>query len=231
MGEKKQKEKTTAQWKKVVVVGACVLFVVLMIVSGMGSGWISAFAVAKPGDVAVIDYTFYNAGGNPILTTNQQLFKQEAAQGKSVLLTKQISLTVNQSQEQALFPVQVSTTGSSWVPTKFALLRPEFEAMSSGLVGMKVNEQKRITISSSASMTQLWSPEQLTRNGVNLSDINIGDVLSMRVSDNPEEMATNESAPAFMRIGEVSAKTDQGVVVDFGFPSADIRVVSINKNN
>jgi hypothetical protein len=231
MGEKKQQEKTVAQWKKIVVVGACVLFVVLMIVSGMGSGWISAFSVVKPGDVAVIDYTLYDAGGNPIITTDQNLFKQAKAQGKAVLLSKQISMTPNQSLAQPLYPVQVSTTGSSWVPTKFALLRPEFEAMSSGIIGMKANEQKRITISSSASMTQLWSPEQLKRNGVNLSDINIGDVLSMRVSDNPEEMATNESALAFMRIGEVSAKTDQGVVVDFGFPSADIRVVSINRNN
>jgi hypothetical protein len=64
MGEKKQKEKTTAQWKQIVVVGACVLFVVLMIVSGMGSGWISAFSVAKPGDVAVIDYTFYDTANS-----------------------------------------------------------------------------------------------------------------------------------------------------------------------
>ena len=46
MGEKKQKEKKVAQWKKIIVVGACVLFVVLMIVSGMGSSWISAFSVA-----------------------------------------------------------------------------------------------------------------------------------------------------------------------------------------
>ncbi|MDO9324518.1 MAG: hypothetical protein Q7T80_06120, partial [Methanoregula sp.] len=71
MGEKKQKEKAVAQWKKIVVVGACVLFVVLMIVSGMGSGWISAFKVIKPGDAVVVDYTFYDAGGNAILTTDQ----------------------------------------------------------------------------------------------------------------------------------------------------------------
>ena len=230
MGEKKQKEKKVAQWKKIVVVGACVLFVVLMIVSGMGSGWISAFAVSKPGDVAVIDYTLYDAGGNPILTTDQTLFKQVATQGKFVLFSKQISVTSNQSLAHAFFPVQVYSTSSGWV-NQFALFRPEYDAMSSGLVGMKVNEQKRINIPSSTSMTQLWTPELLMRNGVNLSDLNVGDIIPMGVGDNPEEMATNKSSMTYMRVGEVSRKTPEGVVVDFGYPSADIRVVSINNKN
>ena len=230
MGEKKQKEKKVAQWKKIVVVGACVLFVVLMIVSGMGSGWISAFAVSKPGDVAVIDYTLYDAGGNPILTTDQTLFKQIATQGKYVLFSKQITVTSNQSLSHSLFPVQVYSTGSGWA-NQFALFKPEYDAMSSGIVGMKVNEQKRISIPFSSSMTQLWSPELLMRNGVNLSDLNVGDIIPMGVGDNPEEMASNKSSMTYMRIGEVSRKTPEGAVVDFGYPSADIRVVSINKNN
>ncbi|PKL70155.1 MAG: hypothetical protein CVV30_01970 [Methanomicrobiales archaeon HGW-Methanomicrobiales-1] len=227
MGEKKQKEKTIAQWKKFVVVGACVLFVVLMIVSGMGFGWLSAFSVVKPGDVAVIDYTVYDAAGNPLLTTDQTLFKQAAAQGKGMLYSKQISITSNQSLAHPLFPVEVYSTSSGW-GDKFALFKPEYDAMSSGIVGMKVNGQKRITIPSSSSMTQVWSPEMLKRNGMNLSDINVGDILTMAVSDNPEEMASNQSALTYIRIGEISQKTDEGAVVDFGYPSMDIRVVSIN---
>jgi hypothetical protein len=231
MGEKKQKEKTVAQWKKVLVVGACVLFVVLMIVSGMGSGWISAFKVTKPGDVVIVDYTFYDAGGNPLLTTDQNIFKQVATQGKPVLYTRQLTLTANQSLTPSLIPIQVSATGSSWADNQFAIFRPEYDAMTSGIVGMKVNEQKKITIPSSTTMTQLWSPEQLKRNGVNMSDINIGDILTMGVSDNPEEMATNKSALTYMRIGEISQKTAEGVVVEFGYPVVDIRIVSINNNN
>ena len=227
MGEKKQKEKTVAQWKKFVVVGACVLFVVLMIVSGMGFGWLSAFSVVKPGDVAVIDYTVYDAAGNPLLTTDQTLFKQAAAQGKGMLYSKQISVTANQSFANPLFPVQVYSTGSGW-GDKFALFKPEYDAMSSGIVGMKVNEQKRIAIPSSSSMTQVWSPAMLKRNGVNISDMTVGDILTMAVSDNPEEMATNQSTLSYIRIGELTRKTDEGAVVDFGYPAMDIRVVSIN---
>ena len=227
MGEKKQKEKTVAQWKKFVVVGACVLFVVLMIVSGMGSSWIGAFTVAKPGDVAVIDYTLYDAGGNPIVTTDQTLFKQVATKGKFVLFSKQISVTSNQTFSGTLFPVQVYSTSSGWA-NQFALFKPEYDAISSGIVGMKVNEQKRINIPSSTSMTQLWSPELLMRNGVNLSDLNIGDIIPMGVGNNPEEMASNKSSLTYLRVGEVSSKTAEGAVVDFGYPSADIRVVKIN---
>lgn len=230
MGEKKQKEKTVAQWKKIVVVGACVLFVVLMIVSGMGSSWISAFAVAKPGDVAVIDYTLYDAGGNPIVTTDQTLFRQAVSQGKFMLFSKQLSITSNQPLAQTLLPVQVYSTSSGWVD-KFAIFKPEYDAMSSGIVGMKVNEQKRINIPSAASMTQLWTPELLKRNGVNMSDIKVGDIIPMGVSDNPEQMATNQSSTSYVRIGEVSQKTPEGATVNFGYPAADIRVVSINKNN
>ncbi len=230
MGEKKQKEKKVAQWKKIVVVGACVLFVVLMIVSGMGSSWISAFAVAKPGDVAVIDYTLYDAGGNPIVTTDQTIFKQAVSQGKFMLFSKQLSITTNQSLTQTLIPVQVYSTSSGWVD-KFAIFKPEYDAMSSGIVGMKVNEQKRVNIPQSASMTQLWTPELLMRNGVNLSDIKVGDIIPMGVSDNPEAMATNQSSTSYVRIGEVSQKTADGATVNFGYPAIDFRVVSINKNN
>ena len=230
MGEKKQKEKSVAQWKKIVVVGACVLFVVLMIVSGMGSSWIGALAVAKPGDVAVIDYTLYDAGGNPIVTSNQDLYKLQAAQGKPVLFAKQISVITNQSLTHSLFPVQVYTSSAGW-SNQFAIFAPEYNAMSSGIIGMKANQQKNITIPSSTSMTQLWSPELLKRNGVNQTDMSVGDLLTMGVSDNPEEMASNQSTQTYMRVGEVSRLSQQGAVVDFGYPTIAIRVISINANN
>ena len=219
MGEKKQKEKAVAQWKKFVVVGACVLFVVLMIVSGMGSGWISAFSVVKSGDVAVIDYTLYDAAGNSVLTTSST--------GKAMLFSKQISLTGNQSLAHSIYPISVSSSKAN-LDTQFALFKPEYDAMSAGVIGMKVNEQKRVTLSQNGSMNLLWSPELLKRNGVNLSDIAVGNILTMGVSDNPEEMATNSAASSYLRVGEVSSKSPEGVVVDFRYPTADIRIVSIN---
>jgi hypothetical protein len=122
-----------------------------------------------------------------------------------------------------------STKASS--ATQFALFNPEYDAMSAGVIGMKVNEQKRVTLSQNGSMTQLWEPERLIKSGVNMSEITVGDILTMSVSNNPEEMATNKSALTYLRVGEVSSKSPEGVVVDFGYPVADVRVVSINAQN
>jgi hypothetical protein len=228
MGEKKKKEASTKLWQKILIVGACVLFVMLMIVSGMGSGWLSIFTVVRPGDSVVIDYTLFNAEGNPLLTTDQQLYIKTAATSGGLVLSKQISITANQTMTRALYPVQIYTPNSGW-SKQFAIFSSEYNAISTGLVGMKINEQKRINIPAGNSMTQDWSTDQLMLNKVNISDISIGDVLAMGVSDNPEAEVSNTSTITYIRTGEVTQKNLSGVVVVFCYPFSDIRVVSINK--
>ena len=74
MGEKKQKEESMKTAKQVLVVGACVLFVVLMILSGTGSHWLTMFTSVKPGDSVVVDYTIFDAAGQPIVTSEQATY-------------------------------------------------------------------------------------------------------------------------------------------------------------
>jgi hypothetical protein len=144
-----------------------------------------------------------------------------------LLFSRQVSITANQSLTRALYPVQIYTTDSGWTK-QFAIFSPEYNAISAGIIGMKLNEQKRISIPSADSMSQTWSTDQLMLNKVNISDINIGDVLTMGVSDNPEAEVSNTSSVTYVRTGEITQKTQSGVVVDFGYPYADVRVVSIN---
>jgi hypothetical protein len=229
MGEKKQKENRMRKIKQVVVVGACVLFVILMILSGMGSHWLTMFTVTKPGDTVVVDYTLYDAAGSPIMTSNQALYKNLAASGRGVILSKQLSMTSGQSLSTSIYPVSIYTTTSG--TQQFALFSTEYNAISAALVGMKTGEQKHIILPSNNSMTQTWSAAQLQRNNVNMSELNIGDTLAMGVSDNPEAMISNTSTITYTRTGEIVSKTDAGVIVDFGYPGADISVVSINANS
>ena len=49
MGEKKQAEKSRKRWTKVLAIVAGVLFVVLMVVSSMGSSWMTSLSSVKPG--------------------------------------------------------------------------------------------------------------------------------------------------------------------------------------
>jgi hypothetical protein len=227
MGEKKKKEATTKKLKQVLIVGACVLFVVLMIISGMGSGWISSFAAVKPGDVAVIDYTFYDAIGNPIVTSNQQIYEKSAAGGRGILGSKQIQIVANQSLVQAVIPVSVISSSGGTV-RQFAIFSPEYDTISSGIVGMKTNEQKRFIISSQPWMTRQWSADDLEPYKMNITDINVGDSFFLGVSDNPE-LPANSTATTYLRVAEVIRKGPTTVVVDLGYPVVDVQVVSINK--
>jgi hypothetical protein len=226
MGDKKQKEAMIKKVKQVIVVGACVLFVVLMILSGMSSHWLSVFTVIKPGDIVVVDYTMYDINGNPLLTSNQQIYTAAAAKDKNILYSKQLSMTAGKNLTKSIYPVSIYTSSSGWTK-EYALFSTEYDAIDKVLVGMKAGDQKRIAVPNS-SMAQEWSAIQLTKNGVNISDLNVGDVLAMGVSDNPDAMAKNASTTTYTRVGQVTSKTNESVTVDFGYPAVDISIVSIN---
>jgi len=227
MGEKKKKEESMKLGKKVLIVGACVLFVVLMVVSGMGSSWLTMFTAVRPGDSVVIDYTLFDAAGKPIVTSEKATYDQAVAQSREIFGSKQLSLTSNVTMEKPIYAVPVYPSNGGKVQ-QLAIFASEFNAISSGIIGMKVNEQKRIPISSNISMTHDWSAEQLALSKINLSDIRVGDNFFMGVSDNPEEAANSTNATSYLRIGEVANKSSDGVVVDFSYPGINVRVVSIN---
>lgn len=228
MGEKKKKEATMKMVNKVLVVSACVLFVVLMILSGMGSGWLTMFSVIKPGDTVVIDFSFYDSAGKPVMTSEQTTYNQAIAQGQSIFVAKQLAITANQTIEKSIYGIQGYDSAGSGLK-QLAVFSPEFNAISSGIIGMKVNEQKRIAIPSDFSMTHELSAEQLALSRINLTDINIGDNFFMGVSDNTGEIVNNTTAKTYLRMGEVASKSPEGVVVDLSYPVVEVRVVSINK--
>ena len=227
MGTKKKKEETTKLVSKILIVCVCVLFVGLMILSGMGTSWLTIFTSVKAGDTVVIEYTLFDAAGKPIVTTEKSTYDQAVAQGSGVFGSKQITITANQTMEKPIYSIMVYPSNGGKVQ-QLALFSSEYNALSSGIIGMRVNEQKRIPISSNIPMTYDWSAERLALNKINLSDITIGDSFFMGVSDNPEGAANNTSANSYLRIGEVANKSPEGVVVDFSYPVIDVRVVSLN---
>jgi hypothetical protein len=228
MGEKKKKEETMKTVKKVLIVGACVLFVVLMVVSGMGSGWLTMFTSVRPGDSVVVDYTIFDAAGQPIVTSEKATYDTVVAKNRQIFGSKQLTIISNQTIEKPIYSVPVYPSNGASVK-QLAIFSSEYNVITSAIIGMKVNEQKRIPIGSNISMTQDWSVEQLAQSKINLTDINVGDNFFMGVSDNPEAVVNNTTATTFLRIGEVASKSPEGIVVDFSYPSIDIRVLSINK--
>ena len=228
MGEKKRKAASVKMWTKILAVIAGVIFVVLMVVSAMGTSWISSFATVKPGDSVVIDYTLYNSNGYPLVTTDLSQYQQAMSTGMGLIYAKQITLAANQSWPAYVYPVQIYTAQGGW-SKQFAIFSMEYNAISSGVVGMKANQKKRISFPDNGTMIQFFSAASLQQNNVNSSELAVGDSLFMGVSDTPE-LASANASKAYVRIGQVTQVSPDGVSVDFGYPGADITVTSINSH-
>ncbi|HUH78602.1 MAG TPA: hypothetical protein VLY83_01765, partial [Methanoregula sp.] len=197
MGEKKKKEERSKRIKQVLVIGACVIFVVLMVASAMGSGWITGLAPIKAGDTVVLDYTLYNANGRAIVTSDQQLWKTGAANG--LLLSKQLSIVANQSIGQNLTPVYVYDSQSGNWNTQIAFHRSEMAAITQGVIGMKDNDKK--TIGLPMQLTVVYGAPELAENHLNISEIVTGELFPLGESETPSDSAANETGPVYLRIG------------------------------
>lgn len=225
MGEKKQKEDLKKKVYQVFIIGACVLFVVLMILSGMGSNWLTMFTVIKPGDTVVLDYTMYDAAGNPVMTSSQQAYTRAAEKGRDIVISRQLSITAGRNLTSSIYPVMIYTSTGGWT-TQYALFSTEYDAINGQLVGMRTGDQKRIVIPNS-SIEQEWSAAQLANNSVDIGTLNLGDFFALGVSSDPYGMTSNNTT-TYSRIGEITRKTNESVVVDLGYPTVEISVVSIN---
>jgi len=227
MGVKKKNEQWVKLVSKLFIVGACLLFVGLMILSGMGNQWITMFNSVKSGDTVVLDVTVYDAAGKPIITSEQTVYNQAVAQGKDIFATKQLTIISNKTIAKSIFGVPgYSSTGTS--VQQLAIFSSEYNLISSAVVGMKVNEQKRIAIPSDNMMKNEFSVEQLAISKINLTDISVGDTFFMGVSDTTEQVTNTTKPNTFLRIGDVVSKSPDGVVVDLNYPAIEVRVVSIN---
>jgi len=223
MGTKKQAEKSKKMWIKILAVIACVFFAVVMVLSSMGSSWIASFATVKPGDVAVVDYTLRDAQGTPIMTSNQQLYTQLTSQGSGLLYSKPLTITANQSFGTKIYPIAFYTSSSGWSSqNQFALLSTEYNTISSGIVGMKANSQKTISLVDASPQPTFWSNDKLALNGMNSSSLQAGEFIYLAMNQ------TDSSAQSYVRIGEVTNKTADGVTIDISYPSIDVTIDSIN---
>jgi hypothetical protein len=197
-----------------------------MVLSGMGTGWLGMFTTVKPGDSVVIDYTLFDAGGKPIVTSEKTTYDLVVAQNRQIFGSGRLTIISNQTIEKPIFSVPVYPSTGTGVQ-QLGIFSTEYTSISSGVIGMKVNEQKKIPLYSSIPMKQEWSAEQLALSKINLSDISPGDNFFLGISDNPDDVNVT-SANTYLRIGEVTSKSSEGVIVDFSFPAIDVRVVSIN---
>ena len=227
MGTKKKKEETTKLVSKILIVCVCVLFVGLMILSGMGTSWLTIFTSVKAGDTVELDYTVYDSLGNPLLTSDQQIYNQRINSGYGIMFSKPLIVTANKSLAQPLFPVQVyiSQSGGS---KQFGFLRSEYDSISKAIIGMKSNEQKKINLGTVNPITEFLTNDQMKNLNLNFTMVDVGESIVLPISETNRE-TPNSSPVQYLRIVQIFNKTSEGVILNYNLPSIDVRVVTINK--
>ena len=226
MGEKKRKEEKVKTWYKVLAILACIFVAALMVISSLGSSWISALRVIQPGDSVTVQVTVHDANGDPLLTSDQNLYENLITANRGVFFAQNMVFVANQNTSSALVAVPVYSPNNGWSDT-FALFSTEYDTIGQSLVGMKTNEEKTLTLPVTEEMTQTWTAANLKSQGMNITDIHVGDQLSIAVSNSAALEKNATSSSYSVRVGEVTAKSTEGITVSFGYPTIDIKVVKI----
>ena len=227
MGEKKKKEESSKKLKKILVVIACAFFAAVMVISSMGSQWIGGIRPIQAGDTVVLDYTIFDSFGNPVATTNQQLWTQTLKEGKGILLAKQISMAANQSAATTVVPISVYSQQNGW-DNSFAMFNSEYNMISQGIVGMKDGDKKNITMPGAMPMVQTWPAASLARQNISISTLRVGDQLAMGVSENQSAIASNNTGSSYIRLAEITNISSDGIAISFGYPVYQVTIASVN---
>jgi FKBP-type peptidyl-prolyl cis-trans isomerase 2 len=218
----------TAGWKKVLVVAVGVLFVVLMILSGMGTSWITGMKSAQPGDTALIDYTIRDSDGNVVITTSQAIFNTTLKSGDMAFLTARMSVGVNSTVATDL--IKVPAYHPQVGQLQFGLFSPEIEAISQELTGMKKGEMRTVTFMTDPSFIRHMTVEEFEGIGGNYTEVRIGDPFLLAFVEKPVVNLDNTTNPDLYvsRIGYVTGKDPDGVNINFGYASAEITLDQLN---
>jgi hypothetical protein len=227
---KKEKKKEIFPWKKVFVIAVGVLFIAMMVLSAMGMSWLQSFRTVMANDTVTIDYTLRDAAGQPVLTTDQNLYRTALVGGGLVFLTAPLTFQAGYVGNVPITGVTaenyyISQSGQQF---KFGILGQELDELDIGALGMKTGETKTIHFTFSDPLIIPMKDYEFTAMGGNFTTIAVGDLIPLGISDTPvvRGLEGYNSTPqnALWRIATVINKTGDSIQVQHRYPSADITV-------
>lgn len=205
---------------------AAIIIVLVMAVAGftLNMGFFASFKSAKPGSLVVVDYTLRDGENRPIISSVQQLVQNSLENGETVGYTSQILVEVNGEEENGINPIDVYYPGGE---LKFALFSGELDAISSGIEGMHVNEQKTIPLEFGSSLISNMTPEQFEQIGGNFTSVQPGDWMAMGFTDTPIVSVDNSTPVIPIRWAKVTEKSTDEIFLLYGYSSVDVIVRDI----
>jgi hypothetical protein len=214
-------------WTKAAMVIGGIGFVVVMIVSSLGSGWLVGMKPAQSGDVAVIGLTIRDDLGRAVFTTDERIYTASTEKGELIMVSGPIQLIANSSSSSMIekIPAYNPNIGNGY----FGLYNQEINKISTSLVGMKDGETKRIPFDSNPGFLQNVTEEQFNSAGGNFNSTNISDQLLLSLFD-PGSVDTNDNTTPVIpvRIAKIKEKGENYLVIDNGYSSADITIKQLS---
>jgi hypothetical protein len=225
---KKEKKKEIFPWKKVFVIAVGVVFVAMMVLSAMGMSWLQSFRTVMANDTVTIDFTLRDAEGQPVLTTDQNLYQTALGRGGLVFLTSSLTVQAGHIGNPAFTGVDaenyyVNRAGNQ---VEFAILGQELDEFDVAVLGMKTGTTKTIHFTFPDPLVISMTKQEFTAMGGNFTNTAVGDLVPIGFSNIPLVEGLNglNSTPTnpVLRIGTVINKTTDAVEVQHRYPSADI---------
>ncbi|MFH0966658.1 MAG: hypothetical protein V1862_03100 [Methanobacteriota archaeon] len=221
-------KKEPVNWTKYVIVTACVLLAVFMVFSMLGMSWLNIFSQAKPGNSAVVDFTLRDGQDRPIVTTVNSIFVQAQTAKDLVLMSDKMSIRVNISETRDLIPIQVLNPSNQGGLIDFGLFSPELDAISYGLLGMKVGESKTLPVPVASQLTRVMSRAQFANiTGESLNTTKVGDQVPIAFSETPQISLDNTTPTTYLRTSTILAMDEENVTINYGYPTIDVTLTEL----
>ena len=216
--------KETRNWAKIGLVAFCVFFAAAMILTYM-TPLIGAFKTVKANDTIIVDYTLRDSNGNPVVTSNQQIFSTAGQQGLPIFYTQQIVLKAGEIGSEPLNSVPAYHPATGWI--QYALLGLEIDDISQGIVGTRMGETKTIPFTFEDDLRVNMTPEEFDIIGGNFTEAQVGGWLPISFTTNPVIAmdAENQTADnASIRLAKIVEKGETGIVISHRLAAADVTV-------
>jgi hypothetical protein len=230
----KEKKGGSFLWQKVFLIMIGVLFAGMMIISAMGPSWLQSFRTVRANDSVTLDFTLRDTLGQPVLTSDQNLYRASVINGGITFLTSPVTVRAGYTGSPAITGLDAENyyMGSSGLQLRFGLFGQELDEMNLGVLGMKTGQAKTIRFNFSDPLTISLKDYEFTAMGGNFSTIAVGDLIPLGLSETPVVSGLegyNETPQnAAYRIAMVINKTGNSLEIQHRYPQADITVRSIS---
>ncbi|HON81921.1 MAG TPA: hypothetical protein PLN56_06765 [Methanoregulaceae archaeon] len=215
-------------WTKAAMIIGGIAFVVIMIVSSLGSHWLVGMKPAGDGDVAYCDVTLKDSEGRTVFTTSERIFNAALEQGSMVWLTNPMIIGVNVTTDNLVEPVTAYFPGAD--QASFAFLGPEYNQVAESLVGMKEGQSKRFAFEQNTAFQREMTSEEFAGIGGNFSEIQVGDQLIFGFTTAPMISAEDNTTPGYaLRTVTVTSKTGDIINVIYGYSAADVTILKLSR--